>query len=191
MRLLDGFPDCLADSHPRQWQPRTIGDNLLSSPGKISPLFSAGTNAKVSETVSVVIPVYNEASNLAALWARLEPVLNDLGRESEVVFVDDGSSDDSLRALREFATGDARVRVVELARNFGQHSAILAGFRNCRGDIVVTLDADLQNPPEDIPRRSRRSTPAMTLSVDGARSGRIVPTAGWLRACITRSPRRS
>jgi undecaprenyl-phosphate 4-deoxy-4-formamido-L-arabinose transferase len=124
----------------------------LSSPGKISPLFSAGTNAKVSETVSVVIPVYNEASNLATLWARLEPVLNELGRESEVVFVDDGSSDDSLRALREIATRDARVRVVELARNFGQHSAILAGFRNCRGDIVVTLDADLQNPPEDIPR---------------------------------------
>ncbi len=69
-----------------------------------------------------------------------------------MVFIDDGSSDDSLKILREFAADDHRIRVVELARNFGQHSAILAGFRECRGDIVVTLDADLQNPPEEIPR---------------------------------------
>jgi undecaprenyl-phosphate 4-deoxy-4-formamido-L-arabinose transferase len=74
------------------------------------------------------------------------------GRKSEVVFIDDGSSDDSLKILRSIAEHDTRVRVIELARNFGQHSALLAGFRNCRGDIVVTLDADLQNPPEDIPR---------------------------------------
>ncbi|HKE36929.1 MAG TPA: glycosyltransferase [Candidatus Baltobacteraceae bacterium] len=122
----------------------------MSSPSKIAPLFGAGT--KTAETVSVVIPVYNEASNLPALWGRLEPILNELGRSSEVVFVDDGSSDDSLNVLSEIASRDERVRVVELARNFGQHSAILAGFRNCRGEIVVTLDADLQNPPEDIPR---------------------------------------
>lgn len=74
-------------------------------------------------------------------------------RAWEVVFVDDGSSDDSLTFLRELTRGqEGRVRVVELARNFGQHSAILAGFRNSSGDIVVTLDADLQNPPEEIPR---------------------------------------
>lgn len=99
-----------------------------------------------------MIPVFNEADNLGPLWARLQAVLGAMGREYEVVFIDDGSSDDSLKMLREMAARDARVRVVELARNFGQHSALLAGFRSCRGDIVVTLDADLQNPPEEIPR---------------------------------------
>lgn len=99
-----------------------------------------------------MIPVYNEAANLHALWRRLIPVIDACQRECELVFVDDGSSDDSLAMLREFSAADTRVCVVELARNFGQHSALLAGFRQCRGDIVVTLDADLQNPPEEIPR---------------------------------------
>jgi undecaprenyl-phosphate 4-deoxy-4-formamido-L-arabinose transferase len=100
-----------------------------------------------------VIPVFNESANLPALWSRLAPVLERFGRPWEVVFVDDGSSDDSLKILDGITAGQAgRVRVVELARNFGQHAAILAGFRQVRGDIVVTLDADLQNPPEEIPR---------------------------------------
>jgi undecaprenyl-phosphate 4-deoxy-4-formamido-L-arabinose transferase len=103
--------------------------------------------------VSVVIPVYNEAANLAALWARLHATMENLGREWEIIFIDDGSSDESLAMLREIAAGAAgHVHVVELARNFGQHSAILAGFRQSRGEVVVTLDADLQNPPEEIPR---------------------------------------
>jgi undecaprenyl-phosphate 4-deoxy-4-formamido-L-arabinose transferase len=76
-----------------------------------------------------------------------------MGRRWEVVFIDDGSTDDSLKMLRGFALeAPGQVRVVELSRNFGQHSAILAGFKQSRGDIVVTLDADLQNPPEEIPR---------------------------------------
>jgi len=102
--------------------------------------------------VSIVIPVYNEAANLEALWRRLSAVMTGGERDYEVVFVDDGSSDDSLSILSQIAGRDSRVRVVELARNFGQHSAILAGFRECRGEVVVTLDADLQNPPEEIPR---------------------------------------
>jgi undecaprenyl-phosphate 4-deoxy-4-formamido-L-arabinose transferase len=103
--------------------------------------------------VSIVVPVYNESANLASLWSRLKPVLDRLDRPWETVFVDDGSRDDSLAILREIAGGEeGRVRVVELARNFGQHSAILAGFKQSRGEIVVTLDADLQNPPEEIPR---------------------------------------
>jgi len=73
-------------------------------------------------------------------------------RNYEVIFVDDGSIDDSLALLRRIAAQERRVRVVELARNFGQHSAILAGFRECHGEVIVTLDADLQNPPEEIPR---------------------------------------
>ena len=122
----------------------------MSSAEKISPLF--GPEPRTRELVSIVIPVFNEASNLASLWQRLEETLSKCGRESEVIFVDDGSTDGSLELLRRLAAEDARVRVVELARNFGQHSALLAGFRNCRGDVIVTLDADLQNPPEEIPR---------------------------------------
>jgi undecaprenyl-phosphate 4-deoxy-4-formamido-L-arabinose transferase len=103
--------------------------------------------------VSIVVPVFNESANLPTLWARLKPVLDGLDRSWETVFIDDGSRDDSLDILREISAGEeGRVRVVELARNFGQHSAILAGFKQSRGDIVVTLDADLQNPPEEIPR---------------------------------------
>jgi len=106
-----------------------------------------------SEMISVVIPVYNEAANLPDLWSRLEAVMQRMARSWEVVFIDDGSADDSLKMMRGYA-GEApgHVRVVELARNFGQHSAILAGFKQARGDIIVTLDADLQNPPEEIPR---------------------------------------
>jgi undecaprenyl-phosphate 4-deoxy-4-formamido-L-arabinose transferase len=122
----------------------------VSNLGKITPIRDA--ESPLGELVSIVIPVYNESANLGSLWLRLNPVVNGLGRQCEVIFVDDGSRDDSLDLLRGFAAADARVRVVELARNFGQHSALLAGFRNCRGDIVVTLDADLQNPPEEIPR---------------------------------------
>ncbi len=103
--------------------------------------------------VSVVIPVYNESANLHGLWSRLRPVLEGMGRSWEVLLIDDGSRDDSLEILRSIAEAEnGRVRIIELARNFGQHSAILAGFRHVRGDIVVTLDADLQNPPEEIPR---------------------------------------
>jgi len=103
-------------------------------------------------SASIVVPVYNEAANLRLLWERLQPIVDDPARAWEIVFVDDGSSDDSLEILREYSERDTRVRVVELARNFGQHCALLAGFRNSTGDVVVTLDADLQNPPEEIPR---------------------------------------
>ena len=123
----------------------------MSSSPKASSIFVSGAAVK-RESVSIVIPVYNEAANLPLLWARLRPILADSMRKWEIVFVDDGSTDDSLEILREYSHQDPRVQVVELARNFGQHSALLAGFRNSCGDVVVTLDADLQNPPEEIPR---------------------------------------
>jgi undecaprenyl-phosphate 4-deoxy-4-formamido-L-arabinose transferase len=122
----------------------------LPSSAKVSSIFSGASIKR--ESIAIVVPVYNEAANLPLLWARLRPILNDSTHEWEVVFVDDGSTDDSLEILRGYSRQDARVQVVELARNFGQHSALLAGFRNSRADIVVTLDADLQNPPEEIPR---------------------------------------
>ncbi|MGH7815110.1 MAG: glycosyltransferase [Candidatus Binataceae bacterium] len=125
----------------------------MVSPLAAMPLKPRAASAAAEDSVSIVVPVYNESANLNALWARLKPVLDNLDRPWEAVFIDDGSRDDSLAILREIAAGEPdRVRVVELARNFGQHSAILAGFRNSRGAVVVTLDADLQNPPEEIPR---------------------------------------
>jgi len=101
--------------------------------------------------VSVVIPVYNEEAVLPALFARLYPALDALGRSYEIVFVNDGSRDRSAGMLREqFQKRPDVTRVVLFNGNFGQHMAIMAGFEYCRGERVVTLDADLQNPPEEI-----------------------------------------
>ena len=101
--------------------------------------------------VSVVIPVYNEEAGLPALFDRLYPALDAIGQPYEVIFVNDGSRDRSAAMLREqFARRPDVTRVVLLNGNFGQHLAIIAGFEHCRADRVVTLDADLQNPPEEI-----------------------------------------
>ena len=103
--------------------------------------------------ISVVVPVYNEEGNLPELIQRLSAVMDGLGRPYELIFVDDGSRDRSLEILEAAARErPGRMRVLELARNFGQHQAILAAFENVTGDVVVTLDADLQNPPEEIPK---------------------------------------
>ncbi|MBI1891765.1 MAG: glycosyltransferase [Burkholderiales bacterium] len=101
--------------------------------------------------LSVVIPVYNEEAGLSKLFARLYPALDKLGIRYEVVFVNDGSRDASAAILSDqFRLRPDVTRVVLFNGNYGQHMAILAGFQATRGDIVVTLDADLQNPPEEI-----------------------------------------
>ena len=101
--------------------------------------------------LSVVIPVYNEADVLPALFARLYPALDALGTSYEILFVNDGSADRSAALLREqFQARPDVTRVILFNGNFGQHMAIMAGFEHCRGERVVTLDADLQNPPEEI-----------------------------------------
>jgi glycosyltransferase involved in cell wall biosynthesis len=102
--------------------------------------------------ISVVIPVFNEEESLPLLAAELQGVLRSLGRSHEVIFIDDGSTDGSLAALCEIARQDRTVRIVRLRRNTGQSAALAAGFRAARGGLVVTLDADLQNDPADIPR---------------------------------------
>ncbi|HEY2337128.1 MAG TPA: glycosyltransferase [Burkholderiales bacterium] len=102
-------------------------------------------------TLSVVIPVYNEEAGLPALFARLYPALDALKQAYEVILVNDGSRDRSAALLREqFAKRPEVTRVILLNGNFGQHMAIMAGFERCRGERIVTLDADLQNPPEEI-----------------------------------------
>lgn len=101
--------------------------------------------------LSVVIPIYNEEAGLAKLYARLYPALDALGLRYEIIFVNDGSRDNSPALLADqFRLRPDVTRVVLLNGNYGQHMAILAGFEVCRGDITVTLDADLQNPPEEI-----------------------------------------
>ena len=110
-------------------------------------------SAQQAPDISVVIPVYNEEEGLPYLFERLYPALDALGRSYEVVFVDDGSRDRSVAELREqFQRRPDVTRVVVLARNAGQHLAILAAFQQTRGRYVITLDADLQNPPEEIGR---------------------------------------
>jgi len=104
--------------------------------------------------VSVVIPVYNEEASLPRLIERLRPVMQQMGKSYEIIFVDDGSRDHTLPILRSFLKYP-EVRVVELTRNYGQHAAIFSGFSIVRGDIIITLDADLQNPPEEIPNLVR------------------------------------
>lgn len=101
--------------------------------------------------LSVVVPVYNEEANVPELVRRLIGALNAVGKPSEIIFVDDGSTDGTLAALRSRRNSVVETVTVELSANFGQHAAVMAGFAQCRGQIVVTLDADLQNPPEEIP----------------------------------------
>jgi undecaprenyl-phosphate 4-deoxy-4-formamido-L-arabinose transferase len=101
--------------------------------------------------VSIVVPVYNEEAVLPSLFARLYPALDALNQSYEVIFINDGSRDRSAALLREqFQKRPDVTRIVLFNGNFGQHMAIMAGFEHCRGERVVTLDADLQNPPEEI-----------------------------------------
>jgi undecaprenyl-phosphate 4-deoxy-4-formamido-L-arabinose transferase len=102
--------------------------------------------------LSIVVPVYNEEGNLGPLMERLYPAAQGTGRSFEILFTDDGSADRSLEILRRMVQQYPGVKVIEFNGNFGQHMAILAAFEASRGDIVITLDADLQNPPEEIPR---------------------------------------
>jgi undecaprenyl-phosphate 4-deoxy-4-formamido-L-arabinose transferase len=102
--------------------------------------------------LSVIVPILNEAPTLEELADRLVGTLQRVGKSSEVIFVDDGSTDDSLKLLKGLYELHPMIKVIRLNRNYGQHMAILAGLGRARGEVVVTLDGDLQNPPEEIPR---------------------------------------
>ena len=104
------------------------------------------------EKLSLIIPVYDETENVRPLYERLRPVLETLKVESEMIFVDDGSTDGTADRLKAFAEKDGRVKVILFRRNYGQTAALAAGFRHATGDVIVTLDGDLQNDPQDIPR---------------------------------------
>jgi undecaprenyl-phosphate 4-deoxy-4-formamido-L-arabinose transferase len=102
---------------------------------------------------SIAIPVYNEEANISPLITRLIPIMEALNEPYELILVDDGSRDNSLEILKDEASRyPDRIKVIELSRNFGQHPALLAAFRFVSGRFIITLDADLQSPPEEIPK---------------------------------------
>lgn len=136
--------------------------------------------------VSVIVPVFNGAELVEPCHAALAPVLDQLEGGAEVIYVDDGSSDDTVNALRSIQSGDARVRVVELAANFGQHAAFTAGFDHARGQYLVTMDADLQCDPADIPRLIAPLTQGYDL-VSGVRLNRQDPAARQFFSRVTTS----
>ena len=127
--------------------------------------------------LSVVVPVFNEARSLADLYHRLALTLKEVGRPYEIIFVDDGSRDGSTDALRALRAQDTLVKVIRFNRNYGQHAAVLAGMERAKGEIVVTLDADLQNPPEEIPRLLA----ALTDGVDVVAGWRVNRRDPWPR----------
>lgn len=100
--------------------------------------------------LSIVIPLYNEEESLGRLYERLTRALGKLGKEYEIIVVDDGSTDKSFQVLEKLHRQDGRLKVISFRRNFGQTAAMSAGFDQAQGDVIVTLDADLQNPPEEI-----------------------------------------
>ncbi len=112
---------------------------------------------KTGTSISVVIPVFNEVASLPALVERCTAACRSIGDPFEVILVDDGSRDGSAAAIEAAALAHAGSLIgILLNRNYGQHAAIMAGFAHARGDVIVTLDADLQNPPEEIPRLVRK-----------------------------------
>jgi undecaprenyl-phosphate 4-deoxy-4-formamido-L-arabinose transferase len=133
--------------------------------------------------ISVVIPVYNEEAGLERLFERLYPALDRLGRSYEVIFVDDGSRDRSAALLKDqFLKRPEATRVIVFNGNYGQHLAIIAGFEHCRGERVVTLDADLQNPPEEI----GKLIAAMDAGHDYVGSIRRARKDSWWRSAASR-----
>jgi glycosyltransferase involved in cell wall biosynthesis len=103
-------------------------------------------------TISIVIPVFNEEENIQILHEKLKKVLDPLNKEYEILFIDDGSTDKTLSILEEIQSHDKSVLILSLRRNFGQTAAFAAGFDFARGDVIVTMDGDLQNDPADIPK---------------------------------------
>ena len=124
--------------------------------------------------LSVVVPVYNEGSSLGELYRRTVAALEAGPRTYELIFVDDGSSDDTWSGIERLHEDDPHVRAVRFKRNFGQHPAMHAGLARARGDVIVTMDGDLQNAPEDIPRLVE-AVEAGNDVASGCRTGRRDP----------------
>src|SRR5207247_876511 len=169
-----------------------LGDASLG-PEDLDYVNAHGTSTPMNDRVEtaaikVVIPVFNEAKSLGDLHDRLTQTLKQLGQSHEIIFVDDGSRDGSTDILRALHTQDRAVRVIRFNRNYGQHAAVSAGMERARGDVIVTLDADLQNPPEEIPRLLAALTDGVDV-VGGRRVSRRDPLfrrlASWVVNRVT------
>jgi glycosyltransferase involved in cell wall biosynthesis len=149
------------------WQRLSMGHEIIRQPynNRVTAYIEYGDNhldkndstarqtreVKTAVALSIVIPLLNEADSLPLLYQQLAAIMDRLDRSCEVVFIDDGSTDDSFEILRQLQQSDSRLRLIKLRRNFGQTAAFMAGFDLSRGDVIITMDADLQNDPRDIP----------------------------------------
>ena len=128
---------------------------------------------------SVVVPVYNSEHTLTELYTRLEKVFREAVQEPfELILVDDGSKDRSYQIMEELRQKDPRVKIIQMAKNFGQHPALLCGFSHAEGDFIITMDDDLQHPPEEIPKlintiRERDDVDVIIASYEGRKHGPI------------------
>jgi glycosyltransferase involved in cell wall biosynthesis len=127
-------------------------------------------------SISIIVPVFNEAANIGPLVARLAPVLDGTGLSWDVLFVNDGSTDETISAIRAEHARDARIKAISFSRNFGKEIAIAAGLDHVAGDAVVIMDADLQHPPETIPAFIAKWRQGYAM-VYGERSGRETESA--------------
>ena len=134
----------------------------------------AGKKLQQHPAVSVIIPILDEAENLKTLHLRLSETLLRVGKPYEILYVDDGSTDGTEQVLRQLHEADPTVTVICFNRNYGQHAAVVAGFERAQGEIVVTLDGDLQNPPEEIPKLLAKLEEGYDV-VGGWRNGRKDP----------------
>jgi len=153
-----------------------------------------GMNKKPQLDLSIVTPVFNEEKNLKTLYEEIKAACDKLGKPYEIIFVDDGSRDGSYPLLRAIQKTDPRVKLIKLRKNFGQTAAMAAGFDHARGDIIITLDADLQNDPQDFGLLIEKIEAGYDI-VSGWRKTRKdkfltrrLPsmTANWLISAITR-----
>jgi undecaprenyl-phosphate 4-deoxy-4-formamido-L-arabinose transferase len=125
---------------------------MATTRGETFPSPATGVSEDAAPSVSVVVPLYNEAESVAEVYRRTVSALDAFGRSYELIFIDDGSTDATFAELTRLHAADGRVRAVRFKRNFGQHSAMHAGLVRARGEILVTMDGDLQNAPEDLSR---------------------------------------
>jgi glycosyltransferase involved in cell wall biosynthesis len=154
---------------------------------------SYSSNSETNPEISVIVPVYNEAPNIEPLVMRLLESLKSIGRRFEIILVDDGSTDESHDILKVLQSGIPELRVVIFRRNFGQSAAMTAGFDYARGEIIVSMDGDLQNDPKDISRLISKLEQDYDI-VSGWRKDRKDPfvsrrlpsiLANWLIGCTT------
>jgi len=168
-------------------------ESISQSARKVEPLHPKCIYTSNMAKYSIVVPFHNEEENVTALYARLKQVMEQVGESFEMVFVEDGSNDRSYKLLEEIAAVDSRVLVVKLRRNFGQTSALAAGFDHASGEFILAMDGDLQHDPNDIPAFLEKLEEGYDV-VSGWRKERIdnfvmrrIPSrcANWLMAKLS------